>query len=363
MPASLYQPLYFIIVGLLCLAVSFRYSSSPDFRLQTSVSQPLFPYILCLAFIFWLGFRPISGTYFGDTANYALEYMGFQSDESEINWSGEWAWSVLMVGCRSAGLPVQVFFTIIEAGYFLFAFAAVRKFLPTNPLIGLLFLLSSLMFYNFGINGIRNGLACSIIFLAIAYFLENKYLPAAILAILAIGVHKSMLLPIFAVILGRYVIKDYRYAVYCWIACIFISLIAGNFFINFFSSLGYDERLANYSTNEYDDSFSSTGFRWDFLIYSVPPIVFAWKLLVDMKIKDDWYRILSIAYCLANAFWVLIIRIAFTNRFAYLSWFLYPILIAYPIMNLPIWKDQDKKIGLTLAIYSGFTLFMQLIVW
>lgn len=364
MPASLYHPLYFIVVGILCMAVSFRYISSPDFRLQTSNNQSLFPYILCLGFIFWLGFRPISGYYFGDTANYAFEYVGLQSDnEVDFNWKSEWLWAILMLICKSLDFPVSVFFTIVEAGYFLFAFAAIRKFLPSNPLLGLLFLLSSLMFYNFGVNGLRNGLACSILFLAITYFLENKYLPAVIVCILAFGTHRSMALPIMAILLARYVVKDYRYAVYGWIACIIISVVAGNLFVNLLGDIGFDERLSNYNTSEYDDSFSSSGFRIDFLIYSVPPIILSWNLLVKHKIKDDWYRILSTAYCIANAFWILIIRIAFTNRFAYLSWFLYPILIAYPIMNLPIWRDQDKKIGLTLAIYCSFTLFMQLIVW
>lgn len=364
MPASLYHPLYFFIVTILCLVVSFRYMSSPDFRLQTAESKNLLPLIICFFLIFWLGNRPISGIYFGDTANYAVRYACVDS-ESGINmdWSSEWFWASLMIFCKTIGLNVSGFFTVVMAGYLLFAFAAVKEFLPSNPLIGLLFVLSSLMFYNFGINGIRNGLACSIAFLAFANFLKNRYLPALILALLAFGTHRSILLPILGILLGRFVIKDYKYAVYLWITAIFISLLTGNLFINIFMALGFDDRMSNYFTSDYNDSFSSTGFRWDFLIYSIPPIILAWYILIKLKIKDDWYRILSITYCIANAFWVLVIRMAFTNRFAYLSWFLYPVLIAYPIMNLPIWKDQDKKIGITLAMYCGFTFFMQLIVW
>lgn len=371
MPASLYHPIYFILVEIMCLGAALRYFASPDFRLQIRNQQNLvsynnlLSYIICIVFVLWLGSRPISGTYFGDTVNYAMEYVGMDiaSKEISIDWHNEWCWGALMVLCKSLELSVSVFFTIVEAGYFFFAFAAIRKFIPTNPLIGLLFLLSSLMFYNFGINGLRNGLACSIAFLAFAYFLENKTLPAVILALIAFGTHRSIALPIMAVFLGRYVIKDYRYAVYIWVACIFISLLAGNFFVNIIGSVGFNDKMSSYITSEYNDQFSSSGFRWDFLIYSTPPIILAWYILVKLRIKDDWYRILSIAYCVANAFWILVIRISFSNRFAYLSWFLYPILIAYPIINLPIWTDQDKKIGLTLTIYSGFTFFMQMLVW
>lgn len=364
MPASLYHPLYFIIVTILSFSVSGKYISSPDYRLQSSINNSLVSWALCIIFIIWLGTRPINGQYFGDTANYALEYSIMESEgKIEANWKSEWIWAALMLFCKSIHFPIEIFFTIVEAGYFLFAFAAVKKFLPSNPLIGLLFLISSLMFYNFGVNGIRNGLACSIVFLAIACFLENKYLPAIFLSLIAFGTHRSIALPIFGVILARYLIKDYLYAVYLWIACIFISVVTGNFFVNLFGSIDFDDRMSSYLTSEYNDQFSASGFRWDFLIYSTPPIIFAWYVLVKLRIKDDWYRILSIAYCIANAFWVLVIRMAFTNRFAYLSWFLYPILIAYPIINLPIWKDQDKKIGLTLAIYCSFTFFMQMFVW
>lgn len=363
MPASLYLPTFFTIVGILCLIYAIRLLPSPDYHLQEESKSIVPPLILSLFFVFWLGFRPINGAYFGDTANYAHEYDNLSYFEVAVNWHQEWFWTLIMVLCKSSGLSVHVFFTIIEAGYILTVLWAMKKFLPSNPMIGMLFVFSSLMFFSFGTNGLRNGLACHIILLAIAFFFADRYFIAILLALMAFGIHRSVMLPIVAVLAGRYLVRDYKWAIYIWLLALVISIVAGGAATSFVSSLGFDDRLASYNTTDYQDSFSATGFRIDFLLYSLPPIILGWYLLVKLKIQDDWYKTLCTSYCLCNAFWVIVIRMAFSNRFAYLSWFIYPILIAYPLINLPIWDNQDKKIGTVLLGYCSFSLFMNLVIW
>ena len=89
----------------------------------------------------------------------------------------------------------------------------------------------------------------------------------------------------------------------------------------------------------------------------------AWYVCVKHQIRDNWYDVICTTYCLCNAFWIMVIRAAFSNRFAYLSWFLFPVVIAYPLVNLPIWEDQDRKTGWILIVYSGFSAFMLTFVW
>ena len=109
--------------------------------------------------------------------------------------------------------------------------------------------------------------------------------------------------------------------------------------------------------------FSKAGFRWDFLLYSTAPVVMAWYVCIKKDLQDNWYNAICTVYCLCNAFWVLVIRSAFSNRFAYLSWFLYPIVIAYPLVNMPIREDQDRFTGWVLIAYAGFSAFMWFIFW
>ena len=73
------------------------------------------------------------------------------------------------------------------------------------------------------------------------------------------------------------------------------------------------------------------------------------------------FNILATTYVLANAFWVMVIKAAFSNRFAYLSWFLYPVVLAYAVIRLHIWPDQDRKAGLILLLHAGFTIIMYIL--
>lgn len=364
MDALLYQPVFLAITVGWATFYSLRCISSPDYSIQLERRRMVLPLLVSIIFIFWLGYRPLSSAAFGDTVNYARTFAGVSADAVfSFNWHTEWLWGAILVICKRLGLDVHGWFTVIEAGYMLTALWAVKRFTPTNPLLGILFVWTSLMFFSFGTNGLRNGLACHIILLAMSYFFDDKYIIGGLLCLAAFGIHRSVILPIAGMVAGRFVVKDLRYALAFWAMSIVVSLVAGSAAINFFISLGFDDRMASYNTTEFADAFRRTGFRWDFLLYSSFPIIMGWYVCIKKKIKDDWYRTVCVTYCLCNAFWVMVIRAAFSNRFAYLSWFLYPIIIVYPLVNLPVWEDQDRKTGLILLAYSFFTLFMQVIYW
>lgn len=323
-------------------------------------------FIISLILIFWLGYRPISGAYFGDTANYALEYAVYDYTFSEIDWHAEWVWTLLLYVCQKIGLDIHQVFTIVEAGYILSILWAVKKLTPRNVMLAMIFVFASLSFFTFGVNGLRNGLACHLICLGLAFLLEGNYLVGVLIYLTAFGIHRSSMLPIAASVAGILVWKKpqfTRYAFYFWAASILVSLVAGGAVTNFFSSLGFDDRMSGYADDADADTFSHTGFRWDFLLYSAMPVAMSYFVIFKRKVSDNWYNVLTITYLLCNAFWIMVIRASFSNRFAYLSWFLYPLMIVYPLSNLPLWEDQPKKSSLILYAYTGFTLFMALIYW
>lgn len=363
MDAALYQPLFLSFVLILCAATGFRYVSSPDYALQEAGGGFAVPLAVSVLLVFWIGMRPVSGV-FGDTVNYAFEYAGKEVSLVTMDWHSEWIWQWLMISCKGAGLSISVFFSIVEAGYVLSVLWAVKRFMPSNPMLGMLFVLASLSYFTYGVNGLRNGLACHLVLLAMSFLFDDKYAVSAIIALTAFGIHRSVALPVAATLAGMYVVKQPKYAVCFWLCSILLSLAVGGAMTEFFAALGFDDRMEHYTDAEHDMSgFSRTGFRWDFLLYSAFPVLMAWFVCVRKGIRDNWYNVICTAYCLSNAFWVIVIRSSFSNRFAYLSWFLYPIVIAYPLVNLPVWEDQDKKTGLILLAYIGFTAFMQLIYW
>lgn len=363
MDASLYQPIFLIVVTVLCVATGMRYVSSNGYTFQEMQSGTILPFILGVIFVFWIGNRPISGAYFGDTLSYAIAYNQLEIKTVLISWSSEWVWSWFVLACKSVGLGVNGFFTLVAAGYVFSVLWAVKKFMPSNPMIGMLFVWSSLMYFTFGVNGLRNGLACHIILLAIAFLLETKYLYGILLCLVAFGIHRSTMLPIMG-IAAAFIIRDVKYAICFWLFSIPLSLVAGGAITSVFASLGFDDRMSGYTNIDNEMSqFSQSGFRWDFLLYSAMPVLMAWYVCIKRQVSDSWYNALCTVYCLCNAFWIIVIRSSFSNRFAYLSWFLYPIIIAYPLVNLAVWNDQDRKTGQILLAYCGFTVFMQLIYW
>ena len=76
-----------------------------------------------------------------------------------------------------------------------------------------------------------------------------------------------------------------------------------------------------------------------------------------------FYRDLIHLYICINGIWMLCMYAEFTNRIAYLSWFLYPIVIIYPFIHENLGHNKYKVFGKTILYHLAFTLFMSLIYY
>ncbi len=325
----------------------------------------MFSLVLSIFLTIFLGSRPIARE-FGDTGTYAYWYNMFYYNY-QVDYSAEWIWEYIAIFCIRMGFDTTGWFILIDFLYIGLMLASCWLLMRRNVWVAMLFCLVSLSCYSYGINGIRNGLACSIVMLAVALLTGHKInkIIAVLLMIVAFFIHHSTVLPSVCAIGAWFVIKEPKHALGFWVASIFLSLVIGNAVGDFFSGLGFDERESYFrdvAELESADQFSSTGFRFDFLLYSAMPILMVWYVTVKRNFHDFTYNIIANTYILANAFWIMVIRANFSNRFAYLSWFLYPIVIAYPLLRMNLWDDQDRKIALILLAYAGFTLAMHFIL-
>ena len=386
-------PIYFWGIFITCVFMYFNYSGSNNCDKLLSKNSMIPALLLTLLLIVFMGLRPISGR-FGDTINYAFGYntMPIRPAIFAVDFDKEWLWAFIQNTCKASHLTVSAWFLIIEIGYLGFTFLGLRILLGENSWMAMLFFLSAFSTFSFGVNGIRNGCACSIVIFAFAIAANQniaRFAVAGGVLLLAFGIHRSISLPIAAFIVASFLIKSPKIAIYFWIASIGISLVAGGAATNFFAGLGFDDRMSSYanSMDKNANQFSHTGFRWDFLLYSAMPVWLTWYVTKKAEKERAEYgdtieeaetnitgagriadahsmrvfNILAVTYILANSFWVMVIRAAFSNRFAYLSWFLYPVVIAYAVIRLHIWEDQDKKAGLILFAHAGFTFVMYLL--
>lgn len=356
---SLYYPIYIYSLLLLSLGYSVNIlEQDTNLIRQKSNSDILLIYILF--FILFVGLRPISGRYFGDTANYAQGYEAFINGTRTLNPdSKEWVFEWMQYQCSKV-MDVHGFFLLVEILYIVPVLWACYRFVPNHYILMFLFCMGAFSFFTYGTNGIRNGMACSLIIMALSCINGNTVnkIIAGVFCFLAFNIHRSTALPIFCM-LASFFIKDTRYVMGWWLFSIVLSLVAGGTIESFFTGLGFDDRLSSYATDDSANAmFSSTGFRWDFLLYSAMPIVLGYYVVFIRKIWDKSYLLLLNTYILCNSFWVMMIRASYSNRFAYLSWFMYALVLAYPCLKLPIWKNQGSKTALIFMGHLGFTLFM-----
>ena len=366
-PASAYQAIYINLLFILTIfyALSFQNMSFQSiYRGRDNYGSALF---LCIVLILFLGLRPVSH-HFVDTVNYARTYANLQYglieyDPDASDWLFYW-----IMNKASKVMSINAFFLIIEIGYIGCTLWACKRLMRNNVLIALLINLAAFSFYAYGINGIRNGLACSIMLVAFSYIVgsKNDKIIAAILSFCAYNIHNAMALPILMMVVSTFVLpkfkNSFKLTVAFWILSIFLSLFVGDSHETIFANLGFDDRLNTYiSSNEDDEKFSSVGFRWDFLLYGMMPIILGWHVVVKKRVSDKTYLMLLNTYVLCNAFWVILIRASYSNRFAYLSWFIYPMLLAYPLLKLPVWRKQGDKLNWIMLANVGFTYFMWLI--
>lgn len=361
-----YHPVYITCLAVVGFCYLCYYSTSSDCNILLK-KYSVVPTLLLTAFLVcWIGFRPVSGT-FCDMTTYATEYNRYLTGIRHFSFDihDEFFFRYIQSLCASFRLSTAGFFIVCAAINIGASFLASRRLVYENSFLAFLFVLSSFCYFEFCVNGVRNGLACSCMALAIVLIATKKYfvdyLIAGAFIFVAYGFHHSTLIPIAAVIGSFWVVKKVRYSIMIWFACLGLYFVFGNFFISIMDSVSWDNRAAMYASSDYTQ-FRRLGFRWDFVIYSIFPIILAWYIEEKRGIKDKTFQFLANTYILANAAWVLINSIAFSNRFAYLSWFLYPYLLSYAFIRIPLWKDQDKKCGILFFAYLMTTVLLFIIL-
>ena len=375
--APYYFFIYWFFVMLITISKYLNLRNQKGYAI-ISLREDYMPLTLFSVFyILFFGFRPASPV-FGDTyiytttyetiQKYGVYYLGNDTDGSLVvheSAGKDWLFNTVMFLCAQV-MSVNFFFVIVMFFYITMMYQGCQKLDFKHGATLMIFSIGAFSFYGYSVNGLRNGIACSFIILALARFCRGEKLWPAILSFIALGCHKSVALPIACALFTYYVRKP-KYMYLVWIGSILLSMTIGGYLSNMISLLGFDERLAQNlkSGAEVAGSWGvemESRFRWDFLLYSAMPIVLGWYAVFKRKVYNNTYLILLGTYIYANAFWVILIRSLFSNRFAYLSWFLYPIVLAYPLMTLPVFKKQhSKKTAWILLAHFGFTTVMWLL--
>ncbi len=366
-PGWLYQLLFDVIILISVMTVVTQSAMGGVYRWNTSPLVHAYGKVLVFFLIIYIGLRPTESPneypYFVDTYNYVGAFNRARASIGadwlpEIDTSIEWFWGIIVAFCARYA-DVHTEFLIAAAFYVGCVACFCTRTFGKHWYIPFLMICAAFTFFAYGVNGIRNGMAASMVILALSY--RNKLTIAALLCFMALGVHKSMALTIASALLA-WKITNPKIYIAGWLASIMLTAAAGGAIGNMVELLGFfDDRLANYGAQDDSDYGYYTGFRADFLLYSSLPIISGGYFIFKQKYIDPTYLWIYNIYIISNAFWVLMMYASFSNRFAQLSWFIMPIVLVYPWFKKRFWRNQENKLAGFLLVCYAYTFYAHFI--
>lgn len=357
-PAQYYQYIYLFFVSILTLITLNRYKIRIGNTMQVQESTTgLFRGFGVLALVsLFIGLRPVDRV-FVDMIDYYGRYQFYFGEPYEFNPEAEnLIWDQILPFFAANRIPAPVYFLMVASLYFGLVFYACRRLFPRDGYVAFLVFLGAFSTFSYGTNGIKAGLAASLFTLAISY--RDNLKICIPLVLLTYAFHHSMVIPIVA-FFATLINNNPKYYFVIWIISMAIAFAHITFFQELFAEFA-DDRGADYLVGE--GAFRG-GFRIDFILYSSMPILMGWYSRTKMGCNSRMYLTLLNTYTLANAVWMLCMYASFSNRIAYLSWFLYPVVLIYPVLN-DNWVGNRYKFFAKISSYHLlFTLFMLIVYY
>lgn len=329
----------------------------PSLKRNQVVEVP--PFLLCfflLLFAVWcLGSEPFVIGSWSDRGCYAQGVVDAQNQGhfSAVS-TGELAFSLYVYLSSFFVDPKGWFYltaVIYVGSYILASWRLTREY----AFVQFLSFIIAFQFYNYGENTIRAGFSAALMLMGISFCNKPRWM--LLFFITAFLCHKSMMVPTAALAFAFKYPKTKAF-IGLWFLCILVSYFGGISLQNYVADLTHDTR-ADYLTK--GDVFYKSMFRWDFLAYSALPVFLGWFYIYKLNYRSEFYRWVYNAYLLTNSFWIMVIRAAYTDRFAYLSWFMFPVLLMYPLLSQQLYREcyvQCRNIIIVLLGQLSFTYYM-----
>ncbi len=354
LPAEQYHQAYLLIVLVLSIIVILQYRDRHSNYLSINKRERVNGFLITLFFTVFIGTRPISEVFDDMTQYYGI--FSRWDEPFHFDWSvSNKLYDNLMCWFASMSVSPTIFYIIIAAIYFGNIAFACGKLFKGNLLGALVVYLGAFSTFSYGTNGIKAGAAASLFLVALAY--RKRFSLSLLFLLLSLGFHHSMVVPVVA-FLCSYIYSNPKFYYLFWVICLFLALFHVTYFQFLFAGMA-DEQGASYLLQDgVEWGGRSVGFRTDFVIYSAIPLLMGWYSLVKRRIKNRMYSFILCTYALTNAIWLLCMYASFTNRIAYLSWLMYPIVLIYPCFLPEFGKDRYRFFGLVASMHLAFTMFM-----
>lgn len=359
---EIYSTVYYCILSIVIILGILPLFFKPNLESFPSINLKATNFLLLIITILFIGLRDPFGSwrYLGDTSNYTNIFFNYMDDPIR-NFKSDYGFYLLMFFSKEY-LNIYIFYMLCAILYVVPIYLVCKKYFNEYALFAFIMFVSSMSFWSFGINGVRNGLATSFFLLGI-YFYDKKWLLYALI-ILSLSFHKSLLLSLIAFVVAIRATNTIL-LIRIWLVLVVLSYFFGNQIETLVSDLllnsGFveDKRVDTYFSDEIDGMFMERRYRLDFIIYSGIAILLAYYYKYKKGFQDAFYDRIVNTYIIANTIWVFLIYAAYTNRIAYLSWFIMPLVLVYPLLKQKdLVRNQNLFLGLTVLVSLVFSLIL-----
>lgn len=290
MSISLYIALYYNLLLLLVVYIAIQPVRAETVR-QPYINNQIFSLALLLIVYVHVTFRPTDYHYFGDTSAYAMAFQkkAFYGTvairDRDIGFEYLTYWLSQLVNLKG-------YWFVLCSLYILPVFFALKKRFKQQYAVALVLFVCSLSFWGYGVNGLRNGIATSLVIFS--FLVPNNDIKRIPVWIIACLFHQSVMLPIGCFLLTR-LSNNPKHYLYLWGTFFLLMLVARDSFSTLLTNIPWfeqDKRMSEYLNMSYkgmEQMFSNIGFRWDFIIYSLIPIIAGVKYIYTYCYEDKLF--------------------------------------------------------------------------
>lgn len=253
-----------------------------------------------------------------------LTYASYFHDIQKFGWQGggDIVFYGLMYVVSLIG-EFRLFLFVVSVLFFGCAYCAFCRLLKNNSHIAFfIFCISPYLFFA-GINALRNGLAASLMLLAISYRQNMKWFVSLLFA--SCLTHLSMVVPALSLFIFRGK-KSLSILFIAWGVLFLLSMFGVNF-------TGIIEFMLGFSNTSSVGDVDSAYALHDFLVYGLPVVLLVYWYRNYCQ-NDMVQRILCL-YLVGSCMQVMALHSStMAIRFAYYSGFLLPLVLVYPLTKL-----------------------------
>lgn len=214
---------------------------------------------------------------------------------------------------------------------------SLKKVIPYNKIPLIMFgYLSLFSFYNLLNNILRQGFSIAFLLLMLVYLEKNKYVHATFFLIIAICFHTTAFVGIIIIIFYKMNISLNKYIIIYFITALTLVL---NINQNLISLLplsmfdGAESYIQQYTSENFMSNYGGIN-RLDFFLFSIFWFFLSLFFYKRYLYNDLFYLLVIKAYAIYGSFFFLFGFISYSDRLAVYSWFLIPLILFYPLINM-----------------------------